>query len=157
MSASPFSYYRGAAIVMAEDLAGTPTTGWLVQACGDAHVDNFGGFGTDQGSLVFDVNDFDETHPAPGNGTSSAWRRVPSSRPGRSVQGRRCNATAATAGVAGYREAMQVLADMDVMDRWTSSSPALALMKSRRRLEAASETRSPRKRSRGRARARFPS
>ena len=65
MSASPFSYYRGAAIVMAEDLAGTPTTGWLVQACGDAHVDNFGGFGTDQGSLVFDVNDFDETYPAP--------------------------------------------------------------------------------------------
>ncbi len=65
MAASPFSFYRGAAIVMADDLARTPTTGWLAQACGDAHLDNFGAFGTDQGTLVFDVNDFDETYPAP--------------------------------------------------------------------------------------------
>jgi len=65
MAASPFCFYRGAAIVMADDLARTPTTGWLAQACGDAHLDNFGAFGTEQGTLVFDVNDFDETYPAP--------------------------------------------------------------------------------------------
>ena len=130
MSASPFSYYRGAAIVMAEDLAGTPTTGWLVQACGDAHVDNFGGFGTDQGSFVFDVNDFDETYPAPWE-----WdvKRLASSAilAARAIgAGKASQRAAATAAAAGYREAMQVLANMGVMDRWTSSFSALALMKS---------------------------
>ena len=65
MATSPFSFYRGSAIVMAHDLAGTPSTGWLAQACGDAHLENFGAFGTGTGSLVFDVNDFDETYPAP--------------------------------------------------------------------------------------------
>jgi uncharacterized protein (DUF2252 family) len=65
MSASPFAYFRGAALPMASDLAGTPATGLLVQACGDAHLSNFGLFGTPERRLVFDINDFDETLPGP--------------------------------------------------------------------------------------------
>jgi uncharacterized protein (DUF2252 family) len=65
MIASPFAYYRGAAAPMAWDLAHTPTSGIRVQACGDAHLLNFGMFASPDRHLVFDVNDFDETLPAP--------------------------------------------------------------------------------------------
>jgi uncharacterized protein (DUF2252 family) len=65
MLASPFAFLRGSAVIMAEDLAGTPDTGLHVQACGDAHLGNFGVFGTPERNLVFDVNDFDETLPGP--------------------------------------------------------------------------------------------
>jgi uncharacterized protein (DUF2252 family) len=65
MSASPFTFLRGAAAVMARDLAGSPSTGLGVQACGDAHLLNFGIFASPERRLVFDVNDFDETLPAP--------------------------------------------------------------------------------------------
>jgi uncharacterized protein (DUF2252 family) len=65
MLQSPFTFYRGAAAVMAADLAATPTTGVRVQACGDCHLMNFGGFATPERNLVFDINDFDETLPAP--------------------------------------------------------------------------------------------
>ena len=65
MLVSPFSYYRGAALPMASDLAGTPATGIIVQACGDAHLSNFGLFGTPERNLIFDINDFDETLPGP--------------------------------------------------------------------------------------------
>ena len=120
MAASPFAFYRGAAIVMTDDLARTPTTGWLVQACGDAHLDNFGAFGTAQGDLVFDINDFDETYPAPWE-----WdvKRLAASvvlgcreigaAPGRAKR-------VARASVAGYREAVRRLADIGVMARWRS-------------------------------------
>ena len=65
MLASPFSYYRGAALPMAHDLSGTPVTGLAVQACGDAHLDNFGMFASAERRLIFDINDFDETLPGP--------------------------------------------------------------------------------------------
>src|SRR5262245_35241856 len=65
MLQSPFTFLRGSAAVMAHDLAKTPTTGMRVQACGDCHLMNFGLFATPERNLVFDVNDFDETHPAP--------------------------------------------------------------------------------------------
>ena len=65
MMVSPFTYYRGAALPMASDLATTPVTGLAVQACGDAHLSNFGLFGSAERRLVFDVNDFDETLPGP--------------------------------------------------------------------------------------------
>ena len=65
MLESPFTFYRGAALVMASDLASTPTSGIQVQACGDAHLSNFGAFGSPERSLVFDINDFDETNPGP--------------------------------------------------------------------------------------------
>jgi uncharacterized protein (DUF2252 family) len=69
MAASPFSFFRGAAVVMAADLASMPVTGIEVAACGDAHVSNFGLFASPERRLLFDVNDFDETLPAP-------WRRT---------------------------------------------------------------------------------
>ncbi len=65
MLASPFAFYRGAAGVMAADLATTPACGVRVQACGDCHLVNFGGFATPERQLIFDINDFDETLPAP--------------------------------------------------------------------------------------------
>jgi uncharacterized protein (DUF2252 family) len=65
MLESPFTFYRGAAIVMASDLATTPDSGLRVQCCGDAHLANFGGFAAPDRTLVFDINDFDETNPGP--------------------------------------------------------------------------------------------
>jgi hypothetical protein len=65
MLVSPFTYYRGAALPMAADLATTPTTHLTAQLCGDAHLSNFGMFGSPERHLYFDVNDFDETLPGP--------------------------------------------------------------------------------------------
>src|SRR5271163_959942 len=65
MLVSPFSFYRGAALIMASDLAPTPRSGLTVQCCGDAHLSNFGVFASPERELVFDVNDFDETLPGP--------------------------------------------------------------------------------------------
>jgi uncharacterized protein (DUF2252 family) len=65
MASSPFAFFRGAAAVMALDLASTPATGLRVQACGDAHVSNFGEFATPERNMMFDINDFDETLPGP--------------------------------------------------------------------------------------------
>src|SRR5262249_26468433 len=65
MLQSPFTFYRGSAAVMAADLARTPSVGVQVQACGDCHLLNFGGFATPERNILFDINDFDETSPAP--------------------------------------------------------------------------------------------
>ena len=65
MLVSPFTFYRGAALIMAADLATTPSSGLTVQCCGDAHLSNFGVFASPERRLVFDINDFDETLPAP--------------------------------------------------------------------------------------------
>ena len=65
MLVSPFTFYRGAALVMAADLAGTPSSGFRAQLCGDAHLSNFGVFATPERRMVFDINDFDETLPGP--------------------------------------------------------------------------------------------
>ena len=65
MSVSPFTFFRGAALAMASDLAAPPVSGLAVQACGDAHLSNFGLFASPERRLVFDVNDFDETLPGP--------------------------------------------------------------------------------------------
>ncbi len=65
MLVSPFTFYRGTAGIMAADLATTPATGLRVQACGDCHLMNFGGFATPERNVIFDINDFDETLPAP--------------------------------------------------------------------------------------------
>ena len=65
MLVSPFTFYRGAAFVMAADLAGTPDSGIRAQLCGDAHLSNFGGFASPERDLIFDLNDFDETLPGP--------------------------------------------------------------------------------------------
>ena len=65
MGASPFTFYRGGAAIMAADLAPTPVSGFWVQACGDAHLSNFGAFASPRRDLVVDINDFDETLPGP--------------------------------------------------------------------------------------------
>src|SRR3954452_24840966 len=65
MMVSPFTFFRGGAKIMAHDLAATPRSGLTVQCCGDAHLSNFGVFASPERSLVFDMNDFDETLPGP--------------------------------------------------------------------------------------------
>ena len=65
MAESPFAFFRGGAAIMAMDLSNTPVTGLTVQACGDAHVANFGTFATPERNVIFDINDFDETDPGP--------------------------------------------------------------------------------------------
>ena len=69
MAASPFAFLRGSAAVMAADLAGTPSSGIRVTACGDCHLSNFGFFATPERNLVFDVNDFDEVLRRRSSGT----------------------------------------------------------------------------------------
>jgi uncharacterized protein (DUF2252 family) len=122
MMVSPFTYFRGAALPMASDLATTPSSGLSVQACGDAHLSNFGVFASPERRLVFDINDFDETLPAPwewdvkrlaasmevaarGNGFSLAERRK-----------------IAMATVGRYRMAMRRFAAMTNLDVWYSQA-----------------------------------
>ena len=69
MLQSPFAFFRGSAAIQAYDLDRTPASGIDVQACGDCHLVNFGGFATPERNLVFDINDFDETLPRRSNGT----------------------------------------------------------------------------------------
>jgi uncharacterized protein (DUF2252 family) len=68
MAASAFSFFRGAAALMARDLAQEPNSGEELQLCGDAHLMNFGFYASPERTLLFDLNDFDETHPDPLNG-----------------------------------------------------------------------------------------
>ncbi|MFZ1121729.1 MAG: DUF2252 family protein, partial [Candidatus Binataceae bacterium] len=65
MVQSVFAYFRGTALIQAHDLKGTPNSGIIVHSCGDCHLMNFGGFATPERNIVFDINDFDETLPAP--------------------------------------------------------------------------------------------
>jgi len=76
MLVSPFTFYRGAAYLMAADLASLQRTGLRVQLCGDADLSNFGGFAAPDRRLVFDINDFDETLPGRLSGISSGWSRA---------------------------------------------------------------------------------
>jgi uncharacterized protein (DUF2252 family) len=118
MMASPFSYYRGAALPMAADLATTPVTGLAVQACGDAHLSNFGVFGSAERRLVFDVNDFDETTPGPWE-----WdvKRLAASLEvaarDNGFPGKKRRAIVAAA-VASYRDAMRGFADITNLEVW---------------------------------------
>src|ERR1700689_2234898 len=118
MMVSPFTYYRGAALPMASDLAGTPASGLAVQACGDAHLSNFGVFGSAEHRLVFDINDFDETVPGPWEWDVkrlAASLEVAARESG--FPGRKRRAIVAAA-VAGYREAMRGFADMTNLEIW---------------------------------------
>ena len=118
MAASPFAFFRGAAYVMAADLAATPRTGFEVQLCGDAHLSNFGAFAAPDRRLVFDLNDFDETLPGPWE-----WdvKRLVASF---SIAGRQRGFDRATrerivAVAAGrYRTAMSEFAGMRNLDVW---------------------------------------
>jgi hypothetical protein len=118
MLQSPFTFYRGSAAVMAADLAHTPATGIRVQACGDCHLMNFGGFATPERRLIFDVNDLDETLPSP-------WEWDVKRLVASFVLAARSNGLsdksgrdAAIACARSYRQQMRVFADMDVLDIW---------------------------------------
>jgi uncharacterized protein (DUF2252 family) len=126
MTRTPFTWYRGAALHMAADLASTPVTGLRVQACGDAHLCNFGAFATPERNIVFDVNDLDETLPAPWE-----WdvKRLAASfvLAGRNNGHSESEARdAALACVRSYRERMTEYSDMQVLDVWYSTIDAEA-------------------------------
>src|SRR6201996_9312927 len=118
MLVSPFTFYRGAALPMAADLAGTPSSGLRVQLCGDAHLSNFGAFASPERRLVFDVNDFDETLPGP-----FEWdvKRLAASL---TVAGRdngfpaKANRKMVLAAAEGYRTAMRDFAEQSFLDVW---------------------------------------
>jgi uncharacterized protein (DUF2252 family) len=133
MLVSPFTFYRGAALPMAADLAGTPASGLRVQLCGDAHLSNFGAFASPERRLVFDVNDFDETLPGP-----FEWdvKRLAASL---AVAGRdngfpaKARRKIVLAAGAGYRAAMQGFAGQPFLDVWYAHldiEPALSEFRS---------------------------
>ena len=118
MLVSPFTFYRGTAAIMACDLSRTPTTGLRVQCCGDAHLSNFGMFAAPDRALVFDLNDFDETLPAP-----FEWdvKRLVASvvvaaRDNR--HRRKEQRAAARAAAVAYRTTMAKAARMRFLDVW---------------------------------------
>jgi uncharacterized protein (DUF2252 family) len=121
MVRSAFTFYRGAALTMASDLASTPTSGIRVQCCGDAHLLNFGGFATPERRVIFSINDLDETLPAP-------WEWDVKRLAASFVVGCRDNGLkpgvaeeAALACVAAYRESMAELAEMKTLELWYRS------------------------------------
>ncbi len=118
MMETPFTYYRGAALPMASDLARTASTGLIVQACGDAHLSNFGLFGSPERKLLFDVNDFDETLPAPWEWDVkrlAASLEVSARENGFSDKDRR---KIVVASARRYREVMRQLAGEGNLDVW---------------------------------------
>jgi uncharacterized protein (DUF2252 family) len=127
MAVSPFTFFRGAAIIQARDLANAPVSGITVQACGDCHLANFGGFASPERVLVFDINDFDETFPGPWE-----WdiKRLGASlvlaARDRSFSKTVAN-QAAQAAAASYRERMSEFAEMKVLDAWYANVTGEAL------------------------------
>ncbi len=118
MLVSPFTFYRGAAAIMSADLAPTPVSGITVQLCGDAHLSNFGVFGTPERQLIFDINDFDETLPGPWEWDvkrMAASFEIMGRFRGFSPDNRHA---IVTAGVREYRERMRRAASMPTLDAW---------------------------------------
>jgi uncharacterized protein (DUF2252 family) len=118
MLQTPFTFYRGSAAVMAADLAATPNTGVHVQACGDCHLMNFGGFATPERSINFDINDFDETLPAP-------WEWDVKRLVASFVLAARSNGfsdaagrDAAVACARSYRKRLRKVAEMSPLEAW---------------------------------------
>lgn len=127
MSVNEFAFYRGTAIVMANDLGVLPNTGLTVQLCGDAHMSNFGLFGAPDRSVVFDVNDFDETQPGP-----FEWdvqRLAVSAFLAGSSNGftEDVNVSAVEAAVKGYRYGMNLYSQMTDLDIWYNRVDVLQL------------------------------
>ena len=118
MLVSPFTFFRGAAAIMATDLAALPSSGLTCQLCGDAHLSNFGAFASPERRLVFDINDFDETHPGPWE-----WdvKRLAASLVVASRDNgfrRKVRAAVVAAAVSRYRQAMSTFAGQRNLDVW---------------------------------------
>ena len=121
MVRTPFTFYRGAALNMAADLAGTPATGLRVQACGDCHLHNFGVYATPERRIVFDINDLDETLPAPWEWDVKrlAASFVLASRENGFTRGDAKDA--ALSCVRSYRERMAEYSEMTILEVWYAS------------------------------------
>jgi uncharacterized protein (DUF2252 family) len=129
MLASPFTFYRGSALIMAADLAATPVTGITVQLCGDAHLSNFGLFGTPERQMLFDINDFDETLPGPWEWDVkrlAASFEIMGRDRGFSPEDRR---DVVMAGVQEYRRRMRRAAGMGSLNAWYEHFEAGMLLK----------------------------
>jgi len=129
MLVSPFTFYRGAALIMASDLAATHVSGITVQLCGDAHLSNFGLFGTPERQMIFDINDFDETLPGPWEWDVkrlAASFEIMGRDRGFSPADRRA---VVMAGVAEYRDRMRQAAGMGALDAWYDHLEAGMLLK----------------------------
>jgi uncharacterized protein (DUF2252 family) len=128
MAKSVFAFYRGTASLMAMDLGKTPTSGIRVQACGDCHLSNFGLFATPERNLIFDINDFDETLPAPFEwdikrlATSFYVGALDNDFPDKDCT------TITRACVQAYREAIAQFSDMNVLDVWYAKLDADTLI-----------------------------
>jgi len=140
MLATPFTFFRGAALIMAADLGSTPHSGLMVQLCGDAHLSNFGFYATPERNQAFDINDFDETYPGP-----FEWdvKRLAGSVAVAGLVGgfspKRARA-AALAAVTGYREEIRRLAPMGNLEVWYSHEDMDAMLKeTRKRVGASAE------------------
>ena len=124
MMVSPFTFYRGAAKIMAADLKDTPTAGLDAQLCGDAHLSNFGGFASPERVLLFDLNDFDETLPGPFEydvkRMAASFTIAARNNGFTEAEGR----AASLASAAAYREAMLRFAEMGTMEIWYSKVSA---------------------------------
>ncbi len=118
MMVSPFTFYRGAAKVMAADLADTPTAGLNAQLCGDAHLSNFGVFASPERMLLFDANDFDETLPGPFEYDVKRMAASFAIAARNNGFGKADKRAATLASVTAYREAMAEFAQMGTMDIW---------------------------------------
>ena len=128
MMVSPFTFYRGAAKIMAEDLKDTPVAGLNAQLCGDAHLSNFGVFASPERELVFDLNDFDETLPGPFEydvKRMSASFTIVARNNGFSAADQR---TVTLRSVTAYREAMTEFGAMSTLDVWYSHLAEQELM-----------------------------
>jgi uncharacterized protein (DUF2252 family) len=135
MGASAFTFYRGGAGIMAADLAATPSSELVVQLCGDAHLSNFGIFAAPDRRLIFDINDFDETHPGP-----FEWdvKRLAASFAigGRDLGFKEADRRAAVAETVGeYRREMRRLAPMRTIDVWYERLDLAALDQYRSRVK----------------------
>jgi uncharacterized protein (DUF2252 family) len=118
MMASPFTFYRGAAKVMAADLADTPTAGLHVQLCGDAHLSNFGAFASPERTLLFDLNDFDETLAGPFEYDVKRLAASLTIAARNNGFGEADSRAATLESLRAYREAMAGFSEMRTMDIW---------------------------------------
>src|SRR6478672_9814066 len=118
MLASPFTFYRGAALIMASDLAETPRSGFEVQCCGDAHLSNFGLFASPERRLLFDINDFDETLPGPWEWDVKRLAcslLIAARNNGLTVKEQE---RVVLAAMADYRDRMRTFSGMKTLDLW---------------------------------------